>query len=395
MIYLSHKIRIYPNSQARTYFIRACGISRFAYNWGLEQCRKAYDERGETLTGYDLSKMLNAIKRTEFPWMLEVSKWVSQKALHDVGDAFKKFFQKKARYPKFKKKGKSRDSFYINANQVKIDGRKLRLPKLGWVRLREEVRFPGYPFAVVISREADHWYASVQVALSDTYKYPHICRSTDSVGIDLGVHDLIVLSTGEKHKGPKALSTQLRKLRRANKKLDRAKRGSRRREKSKESLGRIHARIKHIRQDFTHKRTAELVERFEQIGIEDLDIKGMLQTKFMARHISDMGWYEFRRQLEYKGKHSGSQITVVDRAYPSSQICSNCGYLFTELKLGIREWVCPKCGIKHDRDINAAKNINSEAARGRREAKNARGGDVSPACRRTPLKREPRGQGSK
>jgi putative transposase len=393
MRHLSHKIRLYPSNRARTHFIRACGIARFAYNWGLEQCKKAYEERGETLSGYDLSKQLNAIKKAEFPWMQEVSKWVPQQAVYNLGNAFSRFFTKKARYPKFKKKGRCRDSFYINANQIQIEDRQIRLPKLGWVRMSEEVRFPGRPLSVVISREADRWYASVQIEVSDSWEYPHTCKSQASVGVDLGIHDLVVLSTGEKFAGPKALRIQLRKLRRAGRSLSRRKKGSRRRERAKQFLGRLHARIKHLRQDYTHKLTAGLVERFALIGVEDLDVKGMLKTRYLARHISDMGWYELRRQLEYKAELAGGRMVVVDREFPSSSMCSACGHQLGELALGVRQWRCPSCGAHHDRDINAARNINQEAARGHREAQNARRGDVGPACRQTPSKREGGGHG--
>jgi putative transposase len=377
MTHLSHKIRLYPNNAQRTHFARACGISRFAYNWGLDQCKTALAEQKAAPSGYDLSKQLNAIKKEKFPWMQEVSKWAPQQAVHDLGDAFKKYFQKKARHPKFKKKGRCKDSFYINANAFKIEGPKIRISRLGWVKMAEELRFPGRPLSAVISREADAWYAAVQVELPDDWRYPHACKSQASVGVDLGIKDLVVLSNGEKHPGPKALRKLEPKLRKLNKELSRKKRGSRRRNATKARLGRLHARIAHIRGDYAHKLSTDLVQRFGQIAVEDLDIRGMLQNRHLAKYISDAGWYEFRRQLEYKGELAGCQVVVVDRDFPSSQLCSQCGDLNERLALGKRKWVCSNCGTAHDRDVNAAINLNEQVAQGYWETENGRGEGIS------------------
>jgi putative transposase len=287
----------------------------------------------------------------------------------------------------------SRDSFYVGADHIKLEGKRIRVPKLGWVRMSQELRFPGKPMSATFSRQADRWFVSIQVQVDDAWEYPHRCKSQASVGVDLGVHDLVTLSTGETLRGPKALTVQLRKLRKASKEHSRRKLGSKRREKSKMKLARLHARISDIRRDFTHKATADLVERFACIGVEDLDIAGMLKNRYMARHIGDMGWYELRRQLEYKAELAGGEVVVIDRDYPSSQMCSSCGEIFDELKLGTRKWRCSACGAQHDRDVNAAINIQMESAWRHREDGNARGEDVSRLLPQTSVKREGGGYG--
>ena len=361
---LSHKIRIYPNNKAISHFAMCFGAARFAYNWALDFCKKAHEGGRKCPSGYDLSNALTVVKKSQFRWMYDVSKWVTQMAVLNVGESFQNFFKKRARFPKFKKKGKCRDSFYINGNQIKVDGKHIRVPKLGFVRMSQGLRFSGKILSGVFSRRGGKYFVSIQVELDDAYVYPHKCKSQAGVGVDMGIKDLAVLSTGEKFEGPKALRYYLGKLKRLQRSLSRKKKGSRNRDRARLMLSRCHECIRDIRIDYAHKMTAELVERYRLIGIEDLDVMGMLRKNRFARYVSDSGLRELRRQLGYKSKLSGSEVVEVDRFYPSTKLCSCCGFKLESLDLSVRRWECPVCGVSHDRDINAARNILEEAARG-------------------------------
>jgi putative transposase len=360
---LAHKIRIYPNNKAITYFVMCFGAARFAYNWGLDLCKKSLDKNIKVPSGYDLSKSLNAIKREQYPWMYEVSKWVIQKSVYNVAEAFQRFFKKTSKFPRFKKRGVCRDSFYIGLNQFKVEGNRIRLPNIGWIRMSQDLRFSGRPLSVVVSRTAGKYFASIQVEVEDSYIYPHICESQASIGVDLGVKDLAVLSNGEKISNPKVLGYYERRLKRLQRQLSRKEKGSRNRFKAKFQLSRLHYRIRSIRHDYFHKMTSDLVERFRLIGIEDLNVSGMMKNHMLAKYIQDASFYEVKRQLDYKSNLSGSEVIKVDRFYPSSKTCSVCGWKKEDLKLSDREWRCEGCGMVHDRDINAARNILKVAAR--------------------------------
>jgi putative transposase len=246
----THKIRLEPSNKQRGYFVRASGTARFAYNWGLAEWKKQY-ESGEKPNQRSLGKQLNSIKRDQFSWMMEVTKNAPQMALINLGNAFDKFFKGKAKYPKFKKKG-IHDSFQLTFDQSEIDGKYLWVPKLGWVKLKEDLRFEGKVLTITISRRTDRWYASIPVEIKDTPRIENE-NQVSVVGIDLGVSTLATLSTGEKFIGPKPHKVLLSRLRRKSKSLSRKKKGSENREKVKIELSRLHIRISDIRKDFLHK----------------------------------------------------------------------------------------------------------------------------------------------
>jgi len=288
-----------------------------------------------------LRKQLNAIKQQLFPWMLEVTKNAPQQAIKNLGTAFKNFFAGRAKYPNFKKKG-IHDSFRADngpqtkgANAVAIKDRQIQLPIIGWVRMHEALRFDGQVKSVVISRTADRWFASISVEIPD----PPVAKNQGpAVGVDLGVKTLVTLSNGEAVEGPKALRKLLWKLRRNSRSLSRKKKGSSNRGKARMRLARLHARIKNIRVDVLHKLTTYLTRNFSLIGIEDLNVKGMIKNRVLARVIADMGFYEFRRQLQYKALRTGSRVVTVSRWFPSSKICSVCGCVKKDLLLADRSW---------------------------------------------------------
>lgn len=362
-MYRAHRIELDPNNLQATYLARAAGVARFAYNWGLEQWTKQYaawkaDPSLPKPNEASLRRLLNAIKDEQFPWMREVTKNAPQMALIQLGRAFENLFEKRGRYPTFRRKGRD-DRFSLTNDQFRVEGARIRIPKLGWVRMREALRFAGRIVSASISRTADRWYASITVDIVDP-----ILPSAENhgpVGVDLGVTTLATLSTGEMFAGPKALRRLLKRLRRLSRSLSRKVKGSRNRAKAKLKLARLHARIANIRRDSLHKLSTYLARRFGIIGIEDLNVKGMLGNRCLSRAIADMGFGELCRQLEYKVAQLGGRVVVVDRWYPSSKTCSNCAYLLAELALGIRSWTCPGCGHLHDRDVNAAINLRSKA----------------------------------
>ena len=356
---LAHKIALDPNDRQATHFAKAAGTARFAWNWALGQWRDQYQGGGKPNEAA-LRKQLNAIKDEQFPWMADVTKNAPQPAIKNLGTAFKNFFDGRAKFPRFKKKG-VHDSFRAdNGPQVKgadaviVDGKRVRLPVIGWVRMREPLRFADQVKSAVVSRTADRWFVSLQVEIPDC-AVPE--NQGAAVGVDLGVKALATLSDGGTFEGPKALRKNLKKLRRMSRSLSRKTKGSSNRRKDKLNIARLHARIGNIRKDATHKATTTIAKNHGVIVIEDLNVRGMMANDKLSRAIADVGLHEFRRQIDYKALLNGSKIIVADRWYPSSKTCSTCGYKMEVLPLSVRDWTCPACGCAHDRDVNAAKNL--------------------------------------
>jgi len=361
---IAHKIALAPNNVQATYFARAAGTARFAYNWALAEWQRQY-EACKTDTALPkpsqmaLRRQLNGIKGEQFPWMLEVTKNAPQMAIIQLGAAFKNFFAGRTKYPKFRKKG-LHDRFSLTNDQFSIDGSRIRIPHLGWVRMRETLRFTGKIMSATVSRVADKWFVSITVDTPDDSRLPK-AENQGAVGVDLGVSALATLSTGEIVTGPKAHKALLSRLRRLSRGLSRKVKGSENRKQAKLKLARLHARIGNVRSDGLHQLTTELTRRFHTIGIEHLNVRGMVKNRHLSRAVSDMGFFEFRRQLDYKAAQRGGMIVVADRWYPSSKTCSACGHRLETLSLSVRDWTCPECGSVHDRDVNAAINLRNLA----------------------------------
>ncbi|WP_198334713.1 RNA-guided endonuclease InsQ/TnpB family protein [Psychrobacter namhaensis] len=373
-----HIIELKPNNVQANHFARACGVARKAYNWALYEWQrqyaldKAYREAC-LATGIEidtkklnkpsqakLRRELNAIKRELFPYMLEVTKCAPQAAIMQLGDAYNNFFKGLTKYPTARKKGRD-DKFSLSNDQFAIKGKSIRIPNLGWVRMKEPLRFDGKIMSATISKRGGKWFVSVAVEIDDTIK--KVVRTGKIAGIDLGITDLLVLSDGTKIKAPKPLKANLKKLRTLNKALSRKKKGSKNREKAKTKLSRLHYKIRCIRQDSLHKITSDLVKAFDVMAIEDLNVKGMVKNRRLSRAISDLGFFEFKRQLIYKANEQGKTVKSVGRFYPSSKTCTNCNHILgkDELTLKMRDWICPSCQTKHDRDLNASINILNNA----------------------------------
>jgi putative transposase len=368
---LAHKIALDPPQEQAVYFARACGVSRFAWNWALapwQQQDALWKEYrcGPTPSEASLRRALHAVKATAVPWMQEVTKNAPQQAIKNLGGAFKTFFEGRAKSPNFQRKGVSHDSFRAapgpdktRPNAVAVDGKRGKLPVIGWVRMREPVRFPGSITSATVSRTADRWFVSLSVEVV----HAPAARETQVVGgCDLGVKALATLSDGGVVEGPKALRKNLQKLRRHRRALRRKGKGSANRRKAKAKLVRLHARIANVRKDALHKLSTGLVRRFDGIGIEDLNVRGMMANGRLSRAVADVGRFEFSRQLGYKAAMHGVRIVVAGRWYPSSKTCSDCGHIHAGLTLSDREWACEGCGVVHDRDHNAAINLMQFAA---------------------------------
>ena len=375
-----HIIELKPNNTQATHFKKACGVARFAYNWALSEWKKQYEQdkqyRDDCLakdiqvdedklskpTQGKLRKQLNSIKRQQFPFMLEVTKCSPQLAIMQLGDAFKRFFKGESKYPQFRKKGVN-DRFSLSNDQFKLKNKNnkphIQIPNLGLVRMTEHLRYNGKILSAKVFTKGGKWFVSIAVELDDTQK--PLPKTGKSVGLDLGITDLATLSDGTKIQAPKPLKNKLKKLQRLSKSLSRKQKGSNNREKAKTKLSRLHLKIFNIRKDFLHKLTTDLVKRFDVICLENLNIKGMVKNRKLARSIHDLGFYEFKRQLIYKANQWGKTVKELDRFYPSSKTCHCCTHKVDELPLNIRNWQCPSCNTTHDRDINASLNILNKA----------------------------------
>jgi putative transposase len=355
---MAHKIELKCNNKQATYFAKASGTARKAYNWALEEWQKEYAEGGKP-TEVALRRKLNGIKREKFPWMLEVTKNAPQMAIIQLGQAFKNFFSKRASYPKFRKKGKD-DRFTLTNDQFSVKASQIRIPHLGWVGMRESLRFTGKIISATISKIANKWFVSITIETLNQ-KLKTVSENQTTVGIDLGLSYFATLSTGEKIAGPKPHKKLLSRLKRLSRSLSQKQKGSNNRKKAKVKLSRLHYRIGNIRRDAIHHLTAKVVDEFDIIAIENLHVSGMIKNRKLSRSIADMGFFEFRRQLEYKAEIKGKKIIVADRWFASSKICYVCGYKLENLSLSTREWTCVQCGKNHDRDLNAAKNLEKLA----------------------------------
>jgi len=361
---IAHKIALDPNNVQATYFARAAGVARFAYNWALAAWGRQYeahkaDPSLPKPSQLALRRQLNAIKGVQFPWMLKVTKNAPQMAIIQLGVAFKNFFAGRAKYPKRRKKGQH-DRFSLTNDQFNLDASRIRIPLLGWVRMRETLRFTGKLMSATISRVAHRWYVSITVDTPDNLPLPS-AENQGTIGVDLGISTFATLSTGDRIPGPKALQVLLSRLQRLSRGLSRKVKGSANYKKAKMKLAKLYAQISHSRKNALHQLTTYLTRRFHTIGIEDLNVRGMLKNRHLSRAISDMGFSEFRRQLDYKAAQRGGKIVVADRWYPSSKTCSNCHYKLEALPLAVRQWQCPVCSWVHDRDVNAAINLKNRA----------------------------------
>lgn len=359
---LSFKTELKPNNRQETKFRQHCGVARHAYNFGNAVINEALQQRETDKTvkvpsAIDLHKRLVAEIKSANPWYYQVSKNTPQQALANVRVAWDNCFKRVAKQPRFKKKGRSKDSFYLEHGTkakptIINDGKRVKLPKIGWVRLHEPLPITA-THNCVISRTADKWFISIKYEIEQ----PPIPLDRSSVGVDIGIKELAVTSDGKVFANPKAYRRMSKKMKRLQRSVSRKIKGSKNRTKAIRKLAKLHYKVSCIRKDAIHKLTNHLAKNHSVIKIEDLNVKAFLKNHKLAGAIADCGMFEFKRQLEYKTEKFSSQLILVDRFFPSSQICSNCRKHWHKMPLKNRVYVCPKCGHTEDRDLNAAKNI--------------------------------------
>jgi putative transposase len=359
---LSFKTELKPSDKQVTLFRQHCGVARHAYNFGNAVIQEALqlretDKAIKIPSAIDLHKRLVAEIKPVNPWYYQSSKASPQQALAEVRTAWDRCFKKVSKQPRFKKKGKSKDSFYLEQGTkakpgISNDGKRVKLPKIGWVRLHEPLPITS-THNCVISRTADRWF----IAIKSEIEQPPTPLNRPSVGVDIGIKELAITSDGKVFANPKADRKMSKKMKRLQRSVSRKVKGSKNRTKAVRRLAKLHSRISFIRKDAIHKLTYHLAKNHSVIKVEDLNVKAFLKNHKLAGAIADCGMYEFQRQLEYKTEKFSSQLVLVDRFFPSSQICSNCGNHRHKMPLKNRVYVCPDCGHTEDRDLNAAKNI--------------------------------------
>ncbi len=397
------------NDRQRGLLASHAGAARYAWNWGLRRIvdTMAAHRAGEATTclpsAMSLHRDWNSWKKSEagIAWWTEVSKCAPQEAFRDLEAAMRAFWDSRGgrragprvHFPRFKKKGRTRDRFRLTG-AIHVETGHVRLPRLGRLRLHEAAKplldrlqgGSGHITAATVSREADRWYVSLAVEVDRTVPVSNGYR--DTVGVDLGVLALATLSTGEVVAGPRALRAGLRRLRRLSRRHSRCQKGSANRRRVTRRLARHHARVAAVRRDHLHKLTTMLAKSHGRIVVEDLNVRGMLGNRQLARSLSDAGFGELRRMLDYKCRWYGAQLVVASRWFPSSKACSACGAIRTDLSLGERSFRCPGCGLVLDRDLNAAINLAGWAhpavAASASETENAcpRGGQTAPGAAR-------------
>ena len=397
MISIAHKIELKPNNKQKTYFRKAFGCARLAYNWGLAEWKRMY-EAGEKPNGREIRKRFNAIKKEQFPFTYEVTKCATDQPFIHLQRAFEKFFDdlKKGTvsYPQFKKKRDNEGSFYLQSSEIQLSEtnknskafekirhnveRKhqyLHFPKLGWVKMSEHIRFNDAKINnAIISQSGGKFYASFSLEITEEeYKRTHpnvdLVECDRKVGIDVGIKYALILSDGFAIDNPKPLKKNLRKIKRLSRQLSKRSHPKTKEERLKGvkksnnyiklsvKLANTQGRVANIRRDFLLKVTTILTTHYGEIAIEDLNVKGMTRNHRLAQAINDVSFGELRRQIEYKAATNGVKVMKADRYYASSRTCSVCGEKKKELTLKDRTFRCNHCGAVLDRDYNASLNL--------------------------------------
>ena len=359
-----YKYRIYPTEEQKVQINRTFGCCRFIYNHFLTMKIELYNKEQKSLLYINCSKILTQLKK-EKEWLKEPDKFALQNSLKDLDSAYKNFFKgikkgnKNQGFPKFKRKRDIYRSYRTNftENNIEIDfiNNQIKLPKLKWVKCKLHRKFTGKILSATISQVPSGKYF---VSFNVECEQKELPKNNKSIGIDLGITDMLIDSNGNKIPNPKTLYKYEQKLAKEQRRLSKKEKGSKNFHKQRIKVAKIHERITNIRKDYLHKLTFNIINENQVIITESLNVSGMIKNKNLSKAISDVSWSEFTRQLEYKSNWYTRVYHKIDPFYPSSQHCNNCGYKNQKTKdLNIRKWTCPECNKEHDRDINAAKNI--------------------------------------
>ncbi len=397
----AYKTELDLTDQQTTTCRKHAGAARWAYNWGLARKQEAYQATGKSPSAIDLHRELNALKQTDVPWMYEVSKCAPQEALRNLDSAFAHFFRRcllkqqgkhrgKLGYPKRKTRKRGLGGFRLTGAIVVFPDA-IQLPRLGRLRLKERGYLPSDAtiLSATVSEQAGHWSVAVLVEHEQTVP----TNTGPVVGVDLGVKTLATLSDGTVEPNPRHLKQRLRKIKCCQRAVSRKRKGSHNRRKAAQRLGRLHRKVAHQRAHTLHQLTSRLAKTKSVVVIEDLNVAGLLRNHHLAQAIGDVGFAELRRQLTYKAAWYGCRVVVASRWEPSSKTCSGCGWVDDELSLADRTLHCEQCGLRLDRDLNAAINL-SKLAGSSSESQNACGGGSAGLGRETqvkllPMKQEP------
>ena len=388
-IQTTYHYRLDPTAEQEVQLKRFAGARRFVWNWALNRKREHYRETGKTLSYNDLAAELTRLKQQPATaWLREMDSQLLQQTLRDLDSAYQHFFRRarngdrKKGFPKFKSKKTDTPRFRIPQRVVLQDG-SVSVPKIGMIKAIVHRPLEGITKSATFKREAcGHWYISL---VTEQQLAPKADRPIEThIGIDVGLKSLAVLSTGETIENPRWYRTQTRKLRHAQKALSRKIKGSRNRGKARIVVARLHQKTRNQRSDFLHKLSTDIIRHCDLISIEDLNVRGLAKTKLSAS-VLDVGWGMFRSMLTYKADRNDTHLIAIGRFFPSSKLCGACGLVNADLTLADRAWTCP-CGVHHDRDLNAARNIDREGLRlfeqivaaGYAETQNACGDPVRP-----------------
>lgn len=357
----AYKTQLDVNNAQQTKLQQHVGCARFAFNWALAKKKEAFDKKEKIPNAIELHRELNKLKKSDFPWMYETSKAAPQEALRDCDKAFDNFFRKckqktkgKKGFPKFKSKKNDKQSFRLTGSIHVLDGF-IQLPRLGKIKLFEKDYLPKDEkiLSATISKRANRWFVSLQVEEGDSKSQ---IENGSVVGVDLGIKTLATCSDGVIYENPKALRNNLKRLKRKSRQLSRKQKGSKNREKAKQKLAKLHYKISNVRKDALHKATSAIVNENQVIVLEDLNVSGVIKNRKLSRAISDVGMFEFRRQIEYKVKWQSKLLIIADRFYPSSKMDWKSKKINKDLTLKDRV-IYHEDGTMTDRDLNAAINL--------------------------------------
>ena len=356
----TQKIALNPNNKQSTQMSQHAGYARVAFNFGLSSFKVGLD-RDEWRSHIDIKREFNAVKYDKFDWCKDLSQNASKNAIHNLGDAVSRWKQGQNKFPVYKhRSGKCSYQADNGEGTVEVHKKRINLPKIGWIRMREQLRYTGEITKVVVSKHNDKWYASITVRRLDSNNYKHqpdLFDDRHPIGIDVGINTLATCSNGDIYDNPRPLERYERKLARENRALSRKQKGSQNWHKQKKRLAAVHTRIANIRENAHHQATIRIVRKASAIGIETLNISGMLKNPKIAKALSDSALGGFLSKLKYKADRRGIPVDEADRFFASSKNCSNCGHKKADLLLSQRTYHCTECGFKCNRDLNAAINL--------------------------------------